>query len=387
MSATLVIAAIQLIFVTTWTVYVVFLPQLAAQAGIPKSFVIVILLIDQLIFTVTDAALGMASDKITRLFGRLANWMTSLSLLSIAAFIALPHVAPLSDGTGLVLALLVWAITSSALRAPPMLLLAKYVPASSFPRAANLAMVGVGLAGAMAPVLTIELRGLSPVLPFALAGVGLAVTVLGLRWCERSLAADAPPPPRVAPKPLPIGLLGAIAVLLAGIAFQLHTSVNSASLYAKFAAPNQMPWVMGVFWIGFTIGLVPATMLTTSQGGMRSAIIGAVGASLLLAALPFAPNLSAVVSAQWLAGMAWALMFCAALSLAAEYGHTGREGRNLGFTFALLALAAFVRIGIIAAELHKAEGALVWLTWAPPFAFGGAALIVLWLANSDLKHA
>ncbi len=381
------IALLQFGFATTWTVYVVFLPQLAAQAGIPKSFVIFILLIDQLIFTATDAALGVASDKIASLFGRLANWMTVLSLASIAAFVALPHLAPVSGGAWMMVALLVWAITSAALRAPPMLLLAKYLPASNFPRAANVAMVGIGLAGAVAPALTVQLRGLNPVLPFALAGVGLAVTVLGLRWCERSLAADAPPPPNVAPKPLPIGLLGAVAVLLAGLAFQLHTSINSAPLYTKFAAPGQLPWLMGVFWIGFTLGLIPATMLTSAKGGARTAIIGAVAAILLLVALPIAPNLAAVVSGQLLAGGAWALIFGAVLALAREYGHTGREGRNLGFTFALLALAAFVRIGIIAAEWHKTDGAGAWLTWAPPVAFGAATLIVLWMTSRSTHRS
>ncbi len=47
----LTLAVIQLFFTLTWTVYVIFLPQLAAQVGLPKDMVLVILMMDQLIFS------------------------------------------------------------------------------------------------------------------------------------------------------------------------------------------------------------------------------------------------------------------------------------------------------------------------------------------------
>src|SRR3954466_12177403 len=52
------IAVTQLLFVTTWTLYVVYLPQLAAQAGIPKHWVPWILVADQLAFAPTDLPTG-----------------------------------------------------------------------------------------------------------------------------------------------------------------------------------------------------------------------------------------------------------------------------------------------------------------------------------------
>ena len=57
-------AAVQFLFVSCWTVYVIFLPQLAAQAGIEKKWVIYILMADQAIFTLMDFSLGVAADRV-----------------------------------------------------------------------------------------------------------------------------------------------------------------------------------------------------------------------------------------------------------------------------------------------------------------------------------
>ena len=65
----LTLAAIQLFFTLTWTVYVIFLPQLAAQVGLAKESVLLILMMDQLIFLLADTAMGLAADKAVKVFG------------------------------------------------------------------------------------------------------------------------------------------------------------------------------------------------------------------------------------------------------------------------------------------------------------------------------
>ena len=52
------LAFVQFFFTITWTVYVIFLPKLAAQAGIPKTAIPYILLLDQIIFVFMDFAMG-----------------------------------------------------------------------------------------------------------------------------------------------------------------------------------------------------------------------------------------------------------------------------------------------------------------------------------------
>ena len=54
--AGLYLAALELVFALGWTVYAIYLPRLAASAGIAAGTVIYILMLDQAIFTVTDFA-------------------------------------------------------------------------------------------------------------------------------------------------------------------------------------------------------------------------------------------------------------------------------------------------------------------------------------------
>jgi MFS family permease len=173
----LTLALIQLFFTLTWTVYVIFLPQLAAQVGLAKDMVLVILMMDQLIFLVADTAMGVMADRAARVFGKLGQWVVLLTLASCAAFLLLPWVASTGpQAQWLFLALtVVWSVTSSALRAPPLVLLGKYAGLSAIPRLASLSLIGLGIAGAMAPYLTVALRGLDPRWPFALSSLALAL--------------------------------------------------------------------------------------------------------------------------------------------------------------------------------------------------------------------
>ena len=61
------LAVLQLVFTLGWTTYVIYLPKLCADVGIAPAAVILILMLDQAIFTVTDTAMGIAADKIARI--------------------------------------------------------------------------------------------------------------------------------------------------------------------------------------------------------------------------------------------------------------------------------------------------------------------------------
>src|SRR5579883_3576125 len=121
----LYLSFLQLVFTLLWTTYVIYLPKLAAQVGIAPAAVILILMMDQAIFTITDTAMGLVADKVEALLGRLGVFVGALTLLSCAAFAALPFVAGVGPAakTGLIALIAIWAVTSSALRAPPLILL------------------------------------------------------------------------------------------------------------------------------------------------------------------------------------------------------------------------------------------------------------------------
>src|SRR5207237_3667249 len=116
------LAVLQLFFALCWTIYVIYRPKLAAAAGIPPNAVILVVMLDQAIFTVCDFFTGIATDRVTRVLGRLGVWVTAATALSCAAFLIMPLIA--GFGTpALIVVIVLWTVTSSALRAPPLMLL------------------------------------------------------------------------------------------------------------------------------------------------------------------------------------------------------------------------------------------------------------------------
>src|SRR4051794_21088901 len=90
----LYLAFVQFFFTLTWTVYVIYLPKLAAQAGIPKEHVVWILMADQIVFIVVDYAMGVAADRMSKVVGRLSTIVLAVTIASCLAFLLLPFAAP-----------------------------------------------------------------------------------------------------------------------------------------------------------------------------------------------------------------------------------------------------------------------------------------------------
>ena len=59
----LYLGVLHLVFTLGWTTYVIYLPKLAADVGIAPASVILILMLDQAIFTIMDTAMGLAADR------------------------------------------------------------------------------------------------------------------------------------------------------------------------------------------------------------------------------------------------------------------------------------------------------------------------------------
>jgi len=388
----LVLALVQFFFALTWTVYVIFLPALAAQVGLPRRAVPLILLADQVVFVAMDFALGVMADRVARQVGRLGRVVVAVTLVSAAALLLLPWVAP-RGAPGLFLGLTaVWAATSSALRAPPLMLLGKHAARSAVPWLAALTLLGLGLASALAPYLTLVLRGQDPRWPFALASLALAAATFGIAAAERRLAAwpaeagrahAAPAAPATRHVP---AFLVAVALLAAGA--QVHQFLNSTPLYLRHASPAALPWLAPVFWIGFNLALLPAGAAARRHGGLMvagaSGVVAAIASWLALAAT----GLAQLVAVQAVAGAAWGGVLASAVAAALALGHTGREGTVSGALFSMLALAAAARIGVVVAELDKAPHDTAWLLWVPVAALGGAGVLLLAMARApDLRTA
>src|SRR4051794_11652492 len=102
------IGVVQFFFVTTWTVYVIYLPQLCEQAGIARSWVPWILVADQLIFAACDVATGFWIDRARAGVARFGGWILGVTVVSAAAFLALPYIG--ASPALLLAAIVVWAV-------------------------------------------------------------------------------------------------------------------------------------------------------------------------------------------------------------------------------------------------------------------------------------
>jgi hypothetical protein len=340
-------------------------------------------MLDQLIFVLSDYAFGIASDRAAKVVGRLGRVVVAVTLLSCLAFLALPLVAP-SGSAPLFLALVVlWSVTSSALRAPPLTLIGRHAAKPQLPWLVALSVLGLGVANAFGPYLTLVLRDVDPRGPFLLASVALALVTWGIVAAERAVVRPgaASPAPAAAAGGLPVVPGFLIAAVLAAVAFQVHGFLNTAPLYLRFAPADQLPWLMPMFWVGFNLALLPAGVLTKRLGGWRVMAAGALAAALATWGAQQAATLNQVVTAQAVAGAAWGFVLMSAFSTALALGHTGREGRLGGALSSVLALAALSRMAVVASDWHKLPDLRLLLAWAPALGWLLAAVVLWWATH------
>lgn len=374
------LALVQLVFTLLWTTYVIYLPRLAADVGIAPGTVILILMMDQAIFTITDTAMGIIGDRIARLTGRLGTVIAILTAISCLAFVALPFVAGQAGPPVFIGLIVIWSITSSALRAPPLVLLGQHAAKPRLPWFAALAMLGYGVAGAAAPYLGVALKEVDARLPFIVSSAVLLLTALALARVGNALGQGnrRVSVPDAAPlRILPALLIAATVVLALG--FQLHFSINSQPLYLRFAPADDLPWLMPVFWIGFNLVLLPASAIVKHRGGLIvMGIAGLIGA-VAIAAAEMAVGLTMLIAAQFASGAAWGCMMMAAISAALAIGANGCHGRLTGLVFSALALATFARMAAVAGGLQKLPDYAPLVQWAPAacWAAAGCALVVI----------
>lgn len=375
------LALLQLVFTLCWTVYAIYLPKLAATAGLLPGVVILLLMLDQAIFTVCDFATGIAADKMTRVLGRIGPWVAGITALSCLAFLLLPYVAA-AGASWLIAVTVIWTVTSSALRAPPLMLLGKYAAKPALPYLSSLAMLGLGLAGAVSPYLALTLRDVDPRLPFVAISLVLVLTTLGMISAERRLAAQPPAETEAAPA----GAFGtlttpaivfALGMIVLALGYQIHFALESAPLYLRFAKPNQLSWLMPVFWIGFNVAMFPASLMTKRFGGYAVMGAAALLGALAIVATHLAQSLDLLVAAQFASGAAWGVILMSAFTVAFTVGANGGEGRMSGLLFSTLALATFARMAAVAGGLKGNPSLQTALHWLPVacWTIAGAALL------------
>ena len=164
-------------------------------------------------------------------------------------------------------------------------------------------------------------------------------------------------------------------MLVLALGYQLHFSINSASLFLRFAKQPDLQWLMPVYWIGFNIAMFPASFITRRLGGLL--VIGCAG---LLGAgavygMENATGLNTMIAMQFIAGAAWGCILMSAIAAAIAVSG-GAEGKVLGLMFSAIALATFTRMAAVAGGLSRNSAYEALLQWTPVlcWALAGAAL-------------
>ena len=370
------LAGVELFFSLSWVVYVIFLPDLLARGGVDKRYLPWLLAADQLLFALADWSVGVAVDRARAALRRIGPLLVLLSAVSAVAMLLLPWLAATPMLFLPMTAL--WVATSAALRAPPYVLLSRYAARAAMPRLAGIQLLGLAVAAALAPYLAIVLKGVDPALPFALSALAVGVSALVLVRVERSVPAAQPVAPVATAVPVhrasgpTWGSLLLIALLLA-FGQQLHTAINSAPQFRRLAEPALLPWLLPVFWIGFSFGLLLVDRLVRGRGPLPVLQLASAAGALVLSITAIAGSLPLLVASQFAAGGFWGFILCASIGVAAERGYPLQTGRNTGALMATLAVAAMSRLGLAASGAADLGSLLEWL----PVAMWGAALVLL----------
>ncbi|MFT3953321.1 MAG: MFS transporter [Piscinibacter sp.] len=295
---------------------------------------------------------------------------------------ALPVLAPQGSPALFVAVTLLWTLTSSVLRAPPMNLIGRHARRPAQPALVALAMLGLGLAAALAPWLALTLKGQDARLPFIAASLGVCAAALAMAAAER-LARGQRRPPTARSSPAHGAAVDSrwpqllAAALLAALAFQWHTSLNASAQFRRHVPAEELVAWLPVFWAGFNLALWPAMKLAPRLGELRLVAAAALLAALAVVIGALAPSLALLAAAQAVAGMAWAAMLAGGFMAALAIGHGGNEGRCSGALSSGLAGASLLRLALVAsggAALLRADAA----TWADMLP------ALLWLACAGL---
>jgi hypothetical protein len=392
--AALCLGVVQFFLAASWAVYAIYLPQLAGQAGIAPKFVPWILLADQVVFVFADFTAGVFVDRTLAAMRRVAPLLVGATIVSCTAFLLLPFISPRGADMQWAFLLLtfVWALSSAALRAPLFALLGRYASDRDVPWLSSLVILGIGIAAAIAPYLAAALKVIDPRMPFALASAALLLATAGIVWAERNLvsAAAASGAGKAAPGTPAFGSPGAaflFGTLVLAIGFQVHWNLNTSKQYLRFAQPQELEHLLPVFWIGFNLVMLPATVLTRRHGGLALAGAAAVLGSAALYLAANATLLNVLLAAQFVGGAAWGCILMSAITGTISLGRTGREGTLSGAFMAVLALAAAARIGVGATGLNVAPAVADKLGVLPAAAWllGGALLVALSVARGPAR--
>jgi len=357
------VTVLQAVLLLTWTLYALFLPQMAQRCGIPAGLVIWILVADQLIFMTADWLAGVYADRLaaaTRRVGPVINVAGAVAALLLAL---MPWVAELGVPWLWLGLVAVWAASSSFLRAPAFSLLGRLGGVSRKSGTVSWGLVGVCVASAVGPLLTTTLVQADAGLALLAAAASLFAAARFASGADVKTVGRTAPPIAAEPGDAAASLRLALCVLAGAFAMQVHTALVPGKLHG-LDATLALLWGP-VYWIGFAMGLMAGARLAQSVQARRGVVLLAVAGAIGLAVAPRSTEPGIFTLLQLSAGLAWAVIFTLALSRALSHGGRGGLASPVGLVFSAIAAAAVLRLLLTAFAID-------WAAWATPLAAASA---------------
>ena len=391
---------VQCLLALSWTMYVLFLPGMRSEAGIDKRWFIYVLIGDQIVFAACDWAAGVYTDRIASVWKRLGRVMIATTMLSSAALLAMPWIAKSGSAVLLLGVIFVWAATSSALRAPVFSLLGRIREVgrdAAFSRQArarragmvSMALVGISLAGAIGPYLTMLLKTVDNRLPIAVSAVALALAGLWATRAEALLPRNdgidrASPVATRAMRQRAWSLAG--TVLVAAFGTQLVIAIVAPPLYRPFVGADAVVWVAW-FWVGFGLGLIPGARIAAAPHALIGASIAMAVAWIAFAIGASSASFAVLVTGTLIAGGGWGVfstvVFSSAVSLSGGRATVGGAGTASGMVFSAIAIATLLRMACTATGFAKAPT----IVWLPEVAWALASFGLIVVARTVWRDA
>ncbi|MBC8121641.1 MAG: MFS transporter [Gemmatimonadaceae bacterium] len=337
-----------------WLAYILYLPKLLEQSGLPLIAVSVFLIVEGVLSAIVEPWMGSLSDDRQRRAASRYPLIAAGVLATCGLFVVLPLVVFANPGglsQWLVPVLLIaWSLAMAVFRSPALALLSRYAAPSSVPLAAGVLSIASGLAGALGPFGRPWLLERGPLVVFGIASVVLLVSALVLGRLERntglslpygsiyistrlvpkSVGRDADPDSGKLPLTVPRLALIFCTGVGASLGFRFLVEVFPKVLTPLGITPGP---VMGALFLSFAALALPAGFLAVRVGNGRTMCAGLLTMALLVMLVPTCRDVGTAFALACALGAAHSLVLNGLYAYVLGIVPLERAGLGIGLYF------------------------------------------------------
>jgi MFS family permease len=357
-------------FFLMWTTYAAFLPQLIAQAGLDAKYFFYISIMDNVCFIVMNPILAFAAERVGKKYGKFGLFFVLLVIFSSVNLICISLVAGTSQSLFFICTLL-WSLSSSILRAPPIFLLFRHIKPFKHPKAIAISTIGMTVGGCVSPYIVPLYTDYSAWIPFSINALMLVLTSFGVIFAERQLERtklllEKDPNQKESEPEFEVDYI-TMVLLFVGIffvyaGFEGHTNIRSLNQYTRFASDKASGrFLAPTFWISNQIGMKLMALFLINKVHWKSNVLIASclgGIGCLMAEV--SNSLGVLVVANIFSGLGYGMWYNIVLVYVPKVvpKHSSlNKSMVLGFFYSCLSAAAILRFSIastkVATELNS----------------------------------